>query len=337
MTTENAVGNVGIYACGGGGTNVCSMYSEITELGTSSAIIHTAFIDTSDSNIRKRGLPVDEIFMIKKPDNVNDGEEIDGSGKVRNENADYIIDAVPHILHAHPPQDLNIIVTTSAGGSGSVIGPALAYELMSRGKDVVMVVIGVVEDDITIENALGTIQSLESSVDELERPVNMHFVFHRESEKREDINARVQFFISSLCILASRQNDELDKRDVSRWLNYHTVPRANLKPALTLVNAFLDAESAERQSKNAFAMAMVLKDLDQSKPSLDLAYKCTGYLPSTGNANQNLYFTSDVSGLTDIRNELNAELKAVNERRSVRQVGARFSEGAVKGKRGLVL
>ncbi len=337
MNHQNPVGEVQIYACGGGGTNICAMYSDVAELGKSSAVIHTAFIDTSDSNLRKRSLPVDEVFFIKKPDDLVDADQIDGSGKVRDENAQYIIDAVPRILHAHPPRDVNIVVATAAGGSGSVIAPTLAYELLERGKDVVLIIVGVIDDDITIENTLGTIKSLESTVDDLQRVVNTRFIMHRKNDKREDINKRAQFFISSLCVLASRQNDELDTRDLSRWLNYNTVPRANLKPALTLVDCFLDPNQVEKEAKNTFAMAMVLKDTDQEKPDVSLAYHGIGYLPEDGSSRHNLYFTSDVSGWAAIRQELNTELKAVNERRSIREAGARFNEGGTKGKKGLVL
>lgn len=329
-------GVVTMYNCGGGGINIGALFSNQADLTKSSAIIKTTFIDTSDSNFRKKSLPNDEIYLIKNLKKV-DGDT-DGSGKVRAENAEAIVKETPKILKEHPPGDLSIVSFTSGGGSGSVIGPALVAELLERGKDVFVVVIGVVEDDLTIENTEGTIKSLQSSVETYKRPVNLHFLMHEPGMSREDINNRAQFFMSSVCILASRQNDELDTADVSRFLNYHTIPRQNLEPALTLVHVDLNAEDVAKKYPDAFAMACVLKDTEQSVPDIRLAYKCTGYLPIDDSVSHNLFFTSETTGLNDLRATIAKHKRAVADNRGARSQAVSFleeSDKPVKG--GLVL
>ena len=319
-------GVVRIYSCGGGGINIGHIYSNQAMPNEAAAIVKTTFLDTSDSNIRKKDLPSDEVYLIK---NLKRDNETDGAGKVRAEHAEAIVKEVPKILVEHKPEDLNVVVFTGGGGSGSVIGPVLVSALMERGRDVIAVVIGVTEDDTSIENTFNTLKSLESNVETFGRTVSLRYIPHRPGMTRDQVNSAAQFFISVLCILASRRNDELDTADVSRYLNYNTVPRSELAPQLTLLNLYTSAQEVEEKSPDVFAMALVLRDTEQAVPDKRLAYKCTGYMPE-GAFDHNFYFTSEVGGLNAIQSELRSYQREIKESRVARSTAGSFRDESDK-------
>lgn len=100
-------GNVTVYCCGGAGINIGSFfeqYRDRSEPGFS--LLSTIYIDTSHSNINKN-IPDEFTYIF-------DG--LDGSGKVRKENAEAISISVLDILHKFKPGDLSIVISSASGG-----------------------------------------------------------------------------------------------------------------------------------------------------------------------------------------------------------------------------
>src|ERR1700690_3688627 len=129
-------GKVRLYGCGGLGSNIVKDYIG-RQPAPGFATPLTSFIDTSRSNLA--GIAnQDDIFVL---------EGTDGSGKVRKENHAQISAAVKQILLKQAPEDFNIVIFSASGGSGSVIGPLLVSELLSRGHAVVVLTAGSSESD----------------------------------------------------------------------------------------------------------------------------------------------------------------------------------------------
>ena len=97
---------VRIYGCGGMGTNIVSIYRNATQ-EPNMPELEVSFVDTSFSNLKKHGIGEEEACVL---------EGLDGSGKLRKENANVISDNIKQILLNHKPGDFNIVVFSASGG-----------------------------------------------------------------------------------------------------------------------------------------------------------------------------------------------------------------------------
>jgi len=134
-------GKIRIYGCGGAGINLTSHFINLPADGNYAEVL-AAMVDTSRSNI-STDIAEDLCYILP---------EVDGSGKVRKENHEVIGGVVKQILLQHKPEDLNVVVFSGSGGSGSVIGPLITKELLSREHSVICVMVGSDESAITCTN-----------------------------------------------------------------------------------------------------------------------------------------------------------------------------------------
>lgn len=212
--TDKVKGKVRIYACGGGGLNIgqrMEKHRGKDEVGF--AISDIAYIDTSRSNLRS-SISADHCYLL-------DG--LDGSGKVRAENHEEIANHTREILQKFKPMDLNIVVSMAAGGSGSVIAPLITSELLAADKPVVVIAVGSADTKLDAQNSLKTIKSYESISKRRQTPVVMYYVENSPQRTREEVDAMVVEVMASLCLLFSRENRELDSRDLYNFLRYTKV------------------------------------------------------------------------------------------------------------------
>ena len=110
-----------IYCCGGFGGNIGKQILDLD--------INTFFIDTSISNLKN--VKHDNIFLV---------ENIDGAGKSRDKSYQHFKELSEDILIKFKPSNkLNVIIHSLSGGSGSVIGPLIAKELISKDLNTIVV------------------------------------------------------------------------------------------------------------------------------------------------------------------------------------------------------
>lgn len=309
------VGTVNLYGCGGGGINIVKQL-QTDETVEGMAITQTIFFDTSDSNLNG----------VVNLANVHLVPDLDGGGKVRRDNSKEIEAEVPNLLKLHPPKDLNVVVFTASGGTGSVAGPLLIKELMARDENVIAVMIGVYECAQTALNLSNTFKTLDNFTkpEQQNKPLILHYTKMNPTDKRSDIDNNVKFFISSLAFLASRQNDELDTTDIKHWLWF--TKTTNLKPQLALVELHTNKQSVEENTPFAFSLASLKESTDEPSPNILPQYSCTGFYRTSSPLKQSFFFTLDNSKLKDILKELQTLMGTVNETKSTQKSGPSFIE-----------
>ena len=316
MTTQNNVaspiGSIRLYGCGGGGINIVKRYAGPLKSTTGVADIKTTYIDTSRSNLDDDP-DHQNIFVLP---------ELDGSGKVRRENHEAIAQQVPRILKDFSPADLNLVIFTASGGTGSVAGPLIISELIERNQNVVAIVIGSDESVITGMNTFNTLKSLDHISRTKGTPVVMHYTQNDRSLKRSDVDKQVMFVISSLAVLASRQNKGLDTKDVANWVNFTRT--TSVPSQLALLKVYGDAKEVDQLAGESFTLAALLKSEDEEQPRFKPEYNCDGfYRPGTEMAT-NLFFTIETHGLRDVLNQLNAVAQNAQETKQARIDGPSF-------------
>lgn len=106
-STSTPKGRLVCYMAGGTGINIAKqLAAQIKKLDLSiAAQVEIVLIDTSESNLS--GQKDSSVYLLKG---------LDGSGKIRKENHQAISRAALNILEKHQPGDLNIVVSSLAGG-----------------------------------------------------------------------------------------------------------------------------------------------------------------------------------------------------------------------------
>lgn len=262
-------GRCRLYACGGAGVNIGSKFElnrNHPEPGF--ANLDIVYIDTSAANMR-HNISGDSCYMISG---------LDGSGKIRAENHEEISTRIKAILQQFKPADLNIVVSSAAGGSGSVISPLLVSELLKSKAPTIVLSIGSADTRLDTENTIKTIKSYESISRLQKAPVVMAYVQNSANVSREAADSHVVDTIMALCVLFSRENRELDTQDLFNFLRFDRVTEYQPQvAALTLV----DNKGDLGDLGDIITVATLAKPGTNTTLSQIPDYQCVGYIPET--------------------------------------------------------
>lgn len=279
-----ASGKLRIYGLGGCGISLISPYVGV-DTEDHCAEILPAFFDTSRSALKK-GVPENLVYTI-------DG--VDGSGKVRRENADPISDNINRFLLEHKPANFNLVVFSGSGGTGATSGCLLIAELLKRGETVMGIVIGSEESDITINNTLKTLKSLEGISKTIGKPVNIMYRHNGPAKTRREVDSDINVAIAAIAILASREVRYIDTKDIENWLMFDKV--TSMPPRLAAVEIFDDSHKTWKDYSPITMISMYQSDADVQVEVVP-EYNCTGYIDGKFTSPRNLHFITDVTLIT---------------------------------------
>lgn len=269
MQTEQ-IGKMMIYACGGAGINIGSYFQQFQDIKTSEgfAQMNVVFIDTSASNFNdtiKQG----NTYLV---------EGLDGSGKIRAENHREIAESIHDILMKYPPGDINIVISSASGGSGSVITPSLVSELLKRDKNVIVSNVVSTDSRIEIENSVKTMRSFEAIAQLRKQPVAIIQYENSSESSRSAVNDKARSDIEQVAALFSKQNKELDSADLKNWINYTKVTKVEAKPVLfNIAHGQVEANRA-----HILSVATLAYEGMNTAVGSPVDYQCVGYV-SQGN------------------------------------------------------
>lgn len=259
-----------VYFCGGAAINIASAMVARSGYGHPSdarARLEVALIDTSRANITKIAVNHDLIKdCFYQIEGVN-GEEIDGSGMERKTNLKAAQIAVPDILNQYPARDINIVVHSGSGGSGSVAGPTLVSELLKRGENVVVLMIGSSGCLKESKNTRDTIMTYQSISQLRQRPVVCCY-FDNATHSMKVNNDSATMLIDLLAAVWSGNNHGLDRKDLENFLNYQVVTQFPVGLVGLGVVSGSDTPRVEKGIKISTLLSLVDENND---PTLDIA------------------------------------------------------------------
>lgn len=293
-------GTIRLYGAGGCGSNIVKTYASVPN-HDSYAVIKSTYIDTSRANIDES---IDEEQCFFLPDT-------DGSGAIRAENHVEISASIKPMLLKHTPEELNIVVFSASGGSGSVIGPLLLRELLARGHSAIGIMIGSSESKIRCQNTLNSFKSLDNISAKLEMPVVVDYFHNGLDGKPSEIDTGVRHTIAALAALCAGTNKRLDSRDVSNFINYHRV--SEVPPQVSNLHVCTD-EKAALEISNPISMASLLSDQDTDIPAINAAYDTSGFRdPNSKEDVPDIHCIIDVDSLEAVHRHIKGELAAYAE------------------------
>jgi len=225
---------VNLYCVGGTGANIGGKFAKFHNDGPSGfASIKSYFIDTSRSNLPD-DLSDDRVFLYKD----DNGELLDGNGKLRSSNYSVLSEnsTTNRILNQFKPTDLNIIIHSGGGGTGSVAGPLIAKELIAAGHNVVVILIGSGSSKIDLKNTLNTLRTYESLSEMLKTPINVLYRENTSTTPRGNVDSELVNYIYLLSAFFGGKNHGLDTADLRNFLHYNRV--TSYEPRLTALDFF---------------------------------------------------------------------------------------------------
>lgn len=215
-----AKSNVTVYACGGCGSNIVNgglpgfeaTYDLFSAPAEKRMDIH--YLDTSKSNqIDREGFDSLHLF----------GENlgVDGAGGMRGNLKDLIRREIKGVLAKMVPGEMNLVVFSTGGGSGSVIGPVLIAELKAMQRNVIALCVTGVGATNTLKNTKETYAGLEIYSQRATPITCMIFDNEPSAASWPKINSEVHRAITQIWSLYSGAIDGLDKADITSFLNFH--------------------------------------------------------------------------------------------------------------------
>lgn len=308
---EKPKGHVQLYACGGAGVNIGKQFEQFrgsNEVGC--AVMDIVYIDASRANISEN-VPEKFCYLLKG---------VDGSGKIRRENYQAIADHTREILQLHAPKDLSIVVSSGSGGSGSVIAPSIVSELLERGEQVVVILIGSTDTKLDIDNTLKTLKSYDAIVKKHNKPVVMGYLENNsKTSPRSAVDQAVSRIISSLSYLYSRENDELDSRDLHNWINFNITTA--YQPQVAALGIYEGAIPEEVRGSIISVATLATRGEDTFLGFIP-DYQCVGLKPDQVNKSlqdiPQLHFVTTSNIAAQAASNLNAKLDELNKAQRAR-------------------
>jgi len=207
-----------VYACGGTGIGIGHLIETQARLNLSKGdstkfaktVVH--YIDTSESNVKFKGIE-SNVYLYDK---------IDGSGSDRTKNKDPIADSIRDILIKHPPGDLNIVINSTGGGSGSVIGPMIASQLLSENQLVICMATQSYGSLKQLRNTVSVLASYETIATKRKKVLPILLCDNNE-EGETNVNNTICNAVEMLSILFSGEIERMDSADLEHWINFNKV------------------------------------------------------------------------------------------------------------------
>ena len=217
--------SVAIFATGGAGINQLKrLFKGNLEIPED---VKMCCIDTSESNLR--GLEDKDIPFIKISSF--------GSGKDRSTNADLIYDQIEKMDITEHLGDINIILSSLAGGSGSIIANMLAVKCANLNKTTISMCVIDTSSQKSCENSINAIRSY----DNMAKKYNLYFpvmLYNNDDSGRRDVDTHLVQDLEFLIELFDNDIEELDHRDKIHFLNPNMVdPSLSGIYSLGIVNA----------------------------------------------------------------------------------------------------
>lgn len=312
--TEREPNKLTVYGCGGTGSNIVREFFNLnTKDNSIFSDIIPVVLDASDSDFTT-DIPDEYMYIVKD----ESGKQLEGAGKIRATNYDHIKQSVKDMLVKYPPTNFNIVVHSNSGGSGSVIGPSIVNELMLRGEQVIVLMVGSVSSQLEILNNVRTIKSYENiSTNILNKPIISVYMENSEQTPKNMVDYNLRTLISTIAIMASGKNKKLDKTDISNFLNWTSF--VSFKPCLTHLE--LHGNNIVIPENETLIGVLTLTDEDRSHEiSTPKYYQAVGIIPDNGLDNVKkdlpLHFCTVIghyNGIVERMNKLLSKFKTSEE------------------------
>jgi len=242
--------SMSVIACGGGGVNVMQWIAEQSAWADVAGHVSVVGLDTNPLDVQ---FP---FYEVTEPD----GTAMNGGGGVRTKVAHAAQHHAATFLSQYPPQEVNVVIHTGGGASGSTIGPTLVSEILRQGKVAIAVVIDTSVNSVHAGESTAKVLAGYTQLATKHHLAVVEFV-NRSCFAADEVlvNHQIMTLLSQLYVLTSGQCRRLDATDIQTFFGWSEVVK--IKPTMVTlsVHSTLSAEAV----KGAVS-AIVLTSADSS-------------------------------------------------------------------------
>ena len=319
--------NVRLYGAGGCGTNIALALIN-TLGGPTSDNLTICCIDTGVANVHRSGLDVKDIMEVISDE---DGKMLSGSGSIRKSNYQHIVRTMPKILHRFNPAEINIIVMSGAGGSGSTIGPVLLDNLLSAGQNAIVIYVDSADSLVEVKNTSDTIKSMNNIATKHHRTVPV--IFQDNQQGQGVVDSAIIGLIPILTKVVSDEVETLDVVDVRNFLNFMNFPLLEkYGPGLTMMSVLGKDDLANIKERLVCALSLTTREISARIDSPLCPHQTIGHLSSNAFGNAAVFpihlvqfssqqFQKAVSTKEELLNSFHEDMK-VHEKPTIKNSGA---------------
>lgn len=269
-----------VYAVGGCGLKVAHKHLDVA-LVKGHAKPSVAVLDTSKSDI--------DFDISNHQISHHFIEHVDGMGKDRALAFKVISPEIGPFLDKHPPGNVNIVIGSISGGTGSVGILLVLKELLSRGENAIAMIIANNTNEREAINSLSAFNDLNKIAKDVNRPVPFMYyhntnpskngeeqklAYHANAVPQSVVNKLLQTDYARLCCMLSGDHIGIDSKDVTNFLNYTNVSKTPAKVIelyTTTEEEFFDDLDGKIES-----MVVLSKDIDYQSPDFKQRYEVKG-------------------------------------------------------------
>lgn len=287
-----------VYAAGGTGTNIAKRIGDLD--------INVVFVDTSVSNLKSVTNP--NVFLV---------EGMDGAGKYMNATYEEFKPIVSDVLLKFPPSDqLNVVVGSLSGGSGSVIAPMLVSKLVEDGYNTVG--IGIVSDHSTTEisNALKSLKSYRGRSSVIKKAISLFAV---SGATRSEADQQALHLISLLALLVDKKHTaEFDTADLRSFLFFDRV--TDNQPTVSIIEVMANEEFIPEKGTSVVGTVLLTSDPSSTVKPVYPEYMATCLVTDKEYKNSDIRVNSVLGKLSLIIDQLDAKLKTQIDQKHLNKV-----------------
>ena len=297
-----------LFACGGCGTNIAKQINDLD--------ININYIDTSTSNLK--GVKSENIYVV---------ENIDGAGKDRSKTYEHFKHiAEDMLIKFKPSPSLNVVVSSLSGGSGSIIAPLIAKELISNGHNTIVVAIDSKHSVKELDNSIKTFKTYKSISDSMQKSISLYYI---ENSNRKESDQRAIWFITLLSLLVNKAHtEEFDTTDLTNFINFERVTENS--PNVTILE--VNENETINPEKNTTIVSTILLTTDRNstiKPVVP-EYLSTCVVTDPQYKNEDIRLDNILGKLSIIVDGMESEIKELQDNKKINKVKELDVQGSNK-------
>jgi hypothetical protein len=284
--------DLNLYACGGLGVNIANKLLDID--------INKYFIDTSKSNLKPESA-ADDIFIL---------DDVDGAGKHRPKTYEHFKAVSSDVLIKFKPSEkLNIVLSSLSGGSGSVIAPLLAKELISNGYNTIVIGVDSKHSIVELDNTIKTLKTYRAISDQTGKSIAL---FYLENMNRLDTDSNVLSFIHLLAALVNPYaTEEFDTTDLHNFINFEKA--TDNKPGVGILDVNPNSENDPIKNTSVVSTILLTSNYDSHIKKPIPEYLSTCIVTDDAFKDKELRLDNTLGLLSLIVEKLSSELKGLQD------------------------
>lgn len=284
-----------VYFCGGTGINLSKQLKAINT--------NMALIDTSTSNTK--GIGDDIKFVVPG---------VDGAGKDRSISYEAFKPYIEEILiRFKPSEQLNVVVSSLSGGTGSVIGPLITRELISNDYNTIVIGIDSEHSLKELDNTLKTLKTYRAVSDSTNKSISLFYV---KNTSRKEADLRAIQFINLLSLLVNREHtEEFDTTDLSNFINYNKV--TDNKPSVSVVDVSENTNIIPNKNTTIVSTILVTKDSNSVIKPITPEYLATCVVTNTEYDNEDIRIDNVLGSLAILVDSLETLVKDYHNNKKI--------------------